>query len=253
MSDTILDVANALTSADHAVAFTGAGMSTASGIPDFRSEGGIWDQFDQSEFHYQRFKRDPAGFWEKRLELYETVFGDGVAPNPAHEALSNLETLGVVETVITQNIDNLHTEAGSDSVIEIHGNGKRVACEDCGERFPLETARELIESGELPPRCESCGGLLKPDVVLFGEMLPELQMQQARSHANDSDIFLAIGSSLSVEPAASLPRIAKRTGSTLVIINLDPTGLSEMADYEFREDVTTVLPAIEREASRLLE
>ncbi len=246
MGNEIQQIANRLRGADHAVAFTGAGVSTASGIPAFRSEGGIWDQFDQSEFHYQRFKRDPAGFWKKRLELYEVVFGADVSPNAAHRALATLEEQGFLDSVLTQNIDNLHTEAGSETVVELHGNGTRVACEACGERFSLATARELIESGELPPTCTSCGGVLKPDVVLFGEVLPDGPMERARTEAATADVFLAIGSSLSVEPAASLPRIATRTGGTLCLVNLDPTPLSSVAEFDLRADVTEVLPAIER-------
>jgi len=243
MRDDIDAVSQQLGQADHVVALTGAGVSTASGIPDFRSEGGIWDQYDPSEFHYSRFKADPAGFWEKRVELYDTVFADDIGPNAAHDALATLESKGLLDCLITQNIDGLHAEAGSESIIEIHGNGKRVVCESCGEKSPLEPVKERVEGGDLPPRCD-CGGVYKPDVVLFGEQLPQIVLQQAQGHAHDADLFLAIGSSLSVRPASSLPRIATENGSTLVIVNLEQTGVSEAADFDFRADVTDVLPEI---------
>jgi NAD-dependent deacetylase len=237
-------VAAELATADHAVALTGAGVSTASGIPDFRSDGGIWDQYDPAEFHYSRFKADPGGFWEKRLALYETLFDGTVEPNPAHEALATLENRGLLDGVITQNIDGLHAEAGSERIVEIHGNGRRVACEDCGQRRDLTPIQERADTGELPPTCEACGGVLKPDVVLFGEQLPAAQLQRARTHAREADVFLAVGSSLQVQPAATLPRTATRESGTLVIVNLEETGASALADYEFRADVTEVLPAL---------
>ncbi|MFW5973791.1 MAG: SIR2 family NAD-dependent protein deacylase [Natrialbaceae archaeon] len=237
-------VARAITRADRVIALTGAGISTASGIPDFRSEGGIWDQYDPAEFHYSRFKAEPGPFWEKRLEMYDAVYGEDVAPNAAHEALAEMESAGLLDAVITQNIDGLHAEAGSESVIEVHGNGRRVACEGCGRRLDLDPVRERVESGELPPRCESCSGVLKPDVVLFGEQLPVGALQGAKRNAREADVFLAVGSSLTVEPVASLPRIAERNGATLVIVNLEETPVSGLAAFDVRADVTEALPSL---------
>ena len=237
-------VATALTEADHAVALTGAGVSTASGIPDFRSEGGIWDRFDPAEFRYSRFQRDPAGFWEQRAALHETVYGADIEPNVAHEALARLETRGVLDALVTQNIDGLHAAAGSERVIELHGNADRVVCVDCGQRRPVEQAQERVETGNLPPRCADCGGTLKPDVVLFGEQLPEGALQRAREYTRAADVFLAVGSSLTVEPAASLPRVAHRNGATLVIVNLESTAVSRVAEYDLRMDVTDALPQL---------
>jgi len=243
--------AEAIATADHVVALTGAGVSTASGIPDFRSDGGIWDQYDPAEFHYSRFKADPAGFWEQRLALYDSLFDGETVPNAAHEALASLESDGHIDALITQNIDGLHAEAGSESVIEIHGNGQRVACESCGNRRDLAPIRERAEGGELPPRCSVCDGVLKPDVVLFGESLPGPALQRSREHARDADVFLAVGSSLQVQPAATLPRIAAREGAPVVVVNLDETGASDVADHEFRADVTELLPdLVDRVAER---
>ena len=236
--------ARELADAETAVALTGAGVSTASGIPDFRSEGGIWDQFDPEEFRYDRFRADPEGFWDRRTDLHEAVYGDDVEPNAAHEALATLEGIGVLDAVITQNIDGLHGAAGSETVVELHGNAARVVCDSCGQRRDAGPVRERVADGELPPRCSVCDGVLKPDVVLFGEELPQAPFQHARRLAREADAFLVAGSSLEVEPAASLPGTASRTGATLVIVNFDGTRYSASAEYEFRADVTEILPLL---------
>ncbi len=245
-AETYEAVAATLRDANHPVALTGAGVSTASGIPDFRSEGGIWEQFDPAEFQYSRFQRDPAGFWRLRTELHDAVYGDGIEPNAAHTALAALESRGHLRALITQNIDGLHEQAGAESLIEIHGNGDRVICTDCGRRSPMKPIKQRVAAGELPPLCEVCDGVLKPDVVLFGEQLSKPLLQRAKHHARESDMFLAVGSSLRVEPAASLPRIAARNGATLVVVNLESTPVSSMATYDIRADVTEALPAIEQ-------
>ena len=243
--DRIDSVVGALGAADHAVALTGAGISTASGLPSFRGEDGIWgDEFDPADFHYSRFRSDPAGFWRDRVGMHDTMYGGEVEPNAAHEALAELEEVGVLDAVITQNVDGLHGAAGSESVIELHGNAQRVACESCGQRYDAAPVFEQVRQGAVPPRCEACDGVLKPDVVLFGEQLPAGALQEAQNHASEADVFLAMGSSLTVQPAASLPRRATRGGGTLVLVNLEKTPFSGEADYEFRADVTDVLPAV---------
>jgi NAD-dependent deacetylase len=236
--------ADAIRDADSVVAMTGAGVSTASGIPDFRSEDGIWNEYDPMDFHISRFEADPEGFWTERAELVEDLFGDEFQPNPAHEALATLQQEGHLDALITQNIDGLHQEAGSDEVIEIHGNGQRVACYDCSRTFEADGVFHRVRAGAVPPRCPNCEGLLKPDVVLFGEQLPEYPLFRAQSLAERADLFLVVGSSLTVEPAASFPRTAAEAGATLCIVNLDRTDLSDRAEYDFRADVTDVLPAI---------
>lgn len=235
--------AAALHEAETTVAFTGAGVSTASGIPDFRSDGGVWDRYDPSDFHLSRFKTDPEGFWKDRMEMVEEVYGTDVEPNAAHEALADLEQEGHIDSLVTQNVDGLHTAAGSDPV-EIHGNGQRVACQSCDRRFEAEPVYDRVQNGVVPPRCSHCDGVLKPDVVLFGEQLPKHAMYRAQSLAERADTYLVAGSSLQVEPAASFPRVAADKGATLVLINLDRTPLSDRAEYDFREDVTEALPAL---------
>jgi NAD-dependent deacetylase len=237
-------VAESIRAAETVVAFTGAGVSTASGVPAFRTEGGVWDRFDQRDFHLHRFESDPAGFWRDRVELHEAMFPDGVAPNAAHEALAALEAAGVLDAVVTQNTDGLHREAGSERVIELHGNAARVVCHHCGDERPAEAVHGRVRDGDVPPICAECGmGVYKPDVVLFGEQLPRDAYGDARRLARESDVFLVAGSSLQVEPAASLPGEAARDG-TLVIVNLEATPHSDRADVDVRADVTEFLPAL---------
>jgi NAD-dependent deacetylase len=243
-------LASAVRSAGSVVAFTGAGVSTASGIPDFRGEGGVWERHDPADFHYDRFRRDPTGFWADRLALQETMYG-GVDPEPnaAHEALAGLAADGHLDAVVTQNVDGLHADAAEAAgvdleLVELHGNARAVACRDCGGRYPADPAFERARMGDRPPTCGDCDGILKPDVVLFGERLDPDDLDRARVLARRADVLLAAGSSLTVEPAASLPRLASRTGGTLAVVNLDETPYSERATFEFREDVTELLPAL---------
>ncbi|MFB6164949.1 MAG: NAD-dependent protein deacylase [Haloarculaceae archaeon] len=245
----IEDAAAAVSEAETVVALTGAGVSTASGIPDFRGEDGLWQRHDPSDFRIERFRADPAAFWEDRVALQEAIYGDDdVGPNAAHEALADLEAAGHLDTLITQNIDGLHQDAGSEAVVEIHGSAARVVCQSCGHRFEAEPVVERARDGELPPTCPECGdGVLKPDTVLFGEQLPNHALMRSHAAAQRADVFLAVGSSLTVQPAASLPREAADRGATLVLANLESTPITDRADFDFREDVTDVLPRL-REA-----
>jgi NAD-dependent deacetylase len=242
------DAADAIRDAGTVVAMTGAGVSTPSGIPDFRSDGGVWDRYDPTDFHVSQFEADPEGFWAERVELVEEVYEGDVAPNAAHEALAALEAAGQLDGLVTQNVDGLHQRAGSEDPIAIHGNGQRVVCRSCDRRFDAEPVYDRVRNGgEAPPRCAHCEGVLKPDVVLFGEQLPEHAMVRAHALAEKADLFLTAGSSLSVEPAGSLPRTAADRGATIVVVNLEETPLSDRAEYDFREDVTDVLPRLRAE------
>ena len=236
--------AGAIRDADSAVALTGAGVSTASGIPDFRSADGIWSEYDPESFHLSRFREDPAGFWRDRAALVAEAFGDDVEPNAAHEALARLEAAGELDGLVTQNVDGLHRAAGSEDPIAVHGDGSRVVCTGCGRRREADPVLDRVRDGEVPPTCKRCGEALKPDVVLFGEQLPERALLRARSLSESADAYLIAGSSLSVEPAASLPRTAAERGATVVVVNLEPTPLSDRAEYDLRGDVTEVLPRL---------
>ena len=244
-------VAEALVSADHAIALTGAGISTPSGVRDFRGENGLYGEFDQSDISIGRFERDPGGFWRDWVAIHAEQFDDDpVEPNPAHEALSDLENAGVLDALVTQNVDGLHHAAGSESVLHLHGTAARSTCQDCGRT--VETTSTIAGSAvaTYPPTCDECDGVLKPDTVLFGEQLPPGAMKRARRHAEDTDVLLAAGSSLTVNPAASLPRTADRNGATVVIVNLDETPADSLADHVLREPVEDALPDI---ADRVLE
>ncbi|WP_424004784.1 NAD-dependent protein deacylase [Haloarcula salina] len=245
VTDEPLDaVADALRDAETAVALTGAGVSTASGIPSFRGEDGVWDRHDPMDFHRRRLDADPAEFWADRLSLRESIYGDlDPEPNAAHEALAQLEAAGRLDAVLTQNIDGLHDAAGTERVVELHGTHREVACDDCGDRRPADPVFERAADGDLPPRCD-CGGVYRPAVVLFGEALPDVAMNEAQRLARDSDVFLAVGSSLSVRPASLLPKIAADSGATLVVINYDETPRDGDADYVLRSDVTRALPGL---------
>ncbi|WP_436344674.1 SIR2 family NAD-dependent protein deacylase [Natronorubrum sp. FCH18a] len=254
--DDLERLADEIRRAETVVAFTGAGISAPSGVPTFRGDDGVWDEFDEGQFTYGRFQRDPEGFWDDRVELQRVMFDEAYEPNAAHEALAAMGNGGDLEAILTQNTDGLHGEAAESvtggsadgspddtTILELHGNSQRVRCTDCGKRTDGDPIFERAADGERPPTCD-CGGVYKPDVVLFGEQLPGAVIQRARSLARESDVFLAVGSSLVVEPAASLPRRAASSGATVGIVNLESTPVDDAADVIVREDVTDVLPRL---------
>ena len=204
-----------------AVALTGAGISVASGIPAFRGRDGLWSRFDPEEFaHIDAFRRDPERVWTMLDQLYDNLAA--ARPNPAHRALARLEELGYLRAVITQNIDGLHQAAGSRDVIELHGSFQRVVCMDCGSRYAAESVRRLAGlPGGGGHRCW-CGGWLKPDIVFFGEELPEHAFLRAWAEVQNAGLLLVVGTSAEVEPAASLPRWARQAGAVLAEVNPHP-------------------------------
>ena len=214
------------------VVFTGAGISTESGIPDFRSPGGIWSRFDPSDFTIEKFLHSPETREKQWHILVESGLIVNAEPNPAHLSIAELEKLNKLDCVITQNIDNLHQEAGNspEKVIELHGNMNFVVCTGCNERYPMEDIVQRLKKEEKVPDCEKCHGILKPDVILFGEALPEEALQKAIFHSCNCDFFIAIGSSLAVFPAAYMPVHAKDGGAKLVIINIGSTVYDSRAD-----------------------
>ena len=225
-------VAEMIARAKDVVVFTGAGVSTESGIPDFRSPGGIWTRFDPEDFTIDKFLSNPGTRLKQwRFLLLDNLLQDAV-PNAAHMAIAELESLGKLNCVITQNIDNLHQKAGNapDRVYELHGNLKWIRCLDCGGRYALEEILSRDGMTDEPPACDRCGGILKPDVIFFGEALPEKTLQEATRRANHCDLLIAVGSSLVVYPAAYIPLYAKQAGAGLVIVNLTPTPVDQIAD-----------------------
>lgn len=236
-----------LRDAGDAVAFTGAGVSTESGIPDFRSPGGLWDRFDPSDFSLQALERDPESYWERRREMAAArdFSWDAVEPNPAHDAIARLYREGPLSCVITQNVDGLHQAAGvgDADVLELHGTRAAAKCLGCGDRLPLEVLERKLDAVAVP-RCDDCGGLLKHATVSFGERLPASVLDRARGACRDTDAVLVVGSSLSVEPAASLPRVAARNGAGFVVVNLDATPLDDRADAVLNAAAGEVLPGL---------
>ncbi len=231
-----------LIEARRAVAFTGAGISTESGIPDFRSPGGVWSR--HRPVYYGEFVRSRAArarYWKARIEVYRDFASS--APNDGHIALARWERAGMLRGVITQNIDGLHQMAGSRAVIELHGTARIVACIRCGREWLPEEIHERIEAGDEAPDCDDCGAPLKSRTISFGQAMPAKEMNAARQWASEADVLLAIGSSLVVEPAASIPRIAQMCGARLVIINATDTPLDELADLVVRKPIGSALLA----------
>src|SRR5206468_12960947 len=212
------------------VVLTGAGISTESGIPDFRSPTGIWAQYDPMEYAtISAFRRDPVKVWEFYALRFRVL--TEAEPNPGHLALAELERRGLVRAVVTQNIDGLHQRAGSEDVVEVHGSIRTASCPACGERVPLEHVVAAFEEAPAPP-CPACGEILKPDVVMFGELLPDGAMERASELARDAGVLLVVGSTLEVYPVAALPEDTLAAGGALAIVNRGPT------PYDGRATVT---------------
>ncbi|MBM4445772.1 MAG: NAD-dependent deacylase [Chloroflexi bacterium] len=223
-------VAALIVEADRVVVFTGAGVSTESGIPDFRSPGGIWSRFDPDDFTIQKFMSS-----EKTRRMQWQMMAEGsllkdADPNQAHHAVAELEKLGKLTCVITQNIDNLHQKAGNsqDKVFELHGNMKWIRCMSCDNRLPIEDILQRLTKEEIPD-CHLCHGILKPDAVFFGEALPQKTLNDAIHYSRNCDLFIVIGSTLVVYPAAYMPTYAVESGAKLVIINLTSTPMDSKA------------------------
>jgi len=245
--DKIKTVADMLINAQKVVVFTGAGFSTESGVPDFRSPGGVWDIFDPEELNYQNFLNDEiirAKYWRMHRMMWETI--RDAKPNAGHFAVAELYKMNKLDVVITQNTDGLHQKAGvpDEKVLEIHGSMQWVDCLQCGRRYPRSLAHEKMLKGQDIPLCDACNGLLKPATIAFGQAMPEYETREAERHSAECDLFLAAGSSLVVYPAAQMPIIAKRAGAKLVIINLTETPHDHYADTVIREKTGVTLSRI---------
>jgi NAD-dependent deacetylase len=238
-------IAGWLADAKHAVVFTGAGMSTESGIPDFRSPGGIWTKYRTVYFDEFMASADARHeYWRQKCEGHRD-FADA-QPNAGHRAVAQWEQSGLIRGVITQNIDGLHQLAGNRHVVELHGTAREVACMDCGVRYDVEPmVMEFLETDRVPS-CRQCeGGRLKHATVSFGQMLPPEVLETAAAWSQAADLMFAIGSSLVVTPAADLPRVTKKYGGRVVIINRDPTPLDELADEVINASIGETLTAID--------
>ncbi|TVR19045.1 MAG: NAD-dependent deacylase [Anaerolineaceae bacterium] len=231
----------------HLVAFTGAGISTDSGIPDFRSQNsGVWRDVDPLKVaSIYGFRHDPQAFYDWVRPLSELMLS--AEPNAAHHALADLETAGHLRSVITQNIDMLHSRAGHRQIFELHGHMRQATCIHCFAVCDGENVmRQFLSDGQVP-RCPQCGsGILKPNVILFGEQLPFRELQGAQDAARDCDVMVVVGSSLEVAPADGIPLLAHRTGAKLIIVNLEPTPADRYADVVIHGRAAHILPEIIR-------
>ncbi len=228
------------------VVFTGAGISTESGIPDFRGPGGIWSKYDPEDFTIQQFLSSR----EARKHLWKMSAESGLLseaePNPAHYAIAELHQLGKLDCVITQNIDNLHQKAGvpADKVLELHGNTRWAVCLSCRKRFPMLEVLQKMKEGMEVPDCPDCQGILKPDAVLFGEALPQETLREATCRSQNCDLFIVIGSTLVVYPAAYMPTYAREAGAKLAIVNLTPTPLDHYATVVIHGEAGKIMPKV---------
>ncbi len=250
--DLIFHAARLVREARRAVAFTGAGISTASGIPDFRSpHSGLWQDVDPlSVASIFSFRQNPEAFYKWIYPLVCLTIN--AQPNAAHFALAEMEQRGYLKTIITQNIDMLHERAGSKTVYELHGHMREVTCVHCFTVYPARAVIERFLDDRLVPHCAHCGGVLKPNVILFGEQLLATELLGARNAASKTDLMIVVGSSLEVAPASQLPALARRNGARLIIVNLDPTYADSEADIVIRADAAQVLPQIMRCAETAL-
>ena len=239
--------ANMIAQSKKLVVFTGAGLSTESGISDFRSPGGVWSRFDPSEFTFQKFLSSEESR-EKYWAFSTSSWGEmaKAKPNAGHKAIAELDGLGKLDCVITQNIDGLHQRSGipEEKVIELHGTARWVSCLDCGQRYPREQIQDRLKGGVKVPRCDSCGGIMKPATISFGQAMPERETHEAETRAAACDLFLVAGSSLVVYPAAYMPLIAKESGAGLIIINLTPTPHDPHADIAIHDQTSPALSQI---------
>lgn len=247
MDELIVKGTEMIRAAPKILVFTGAGLSTESGIPDFRSPGGVWDKYDPSEFYFQRIVSDEKArekYWVMSTEFYE-ILKDAL-PNRAHLAIKALEDTGKLLVIVTQNIDHLHHKAGNspEKIIEIHGTAFSVSCLSCGKEYGRDEIQARLNAGVKIPYCDDCSGILKPDTISFGQAMPEDKMARAFRHAQECDLCIVLGSSLVVYPAASIPVQAHQSGAKLIIINLDETPLDPQADLVIHESVSEVLGAM---------
>jgi NAD-dependent deacetylase len=247
MKDQISKIADKIKSGGNNVVFTGAGISTESGIPDYRSQGGIWDKFRPVYFdEFMSSEEARAEYWRRWVELYQGILE--AQPNPAHLVLTELYEKGLLQAVVTQNVDGLHQDSGlpDDRIIELHGNTRRIRCMSCSRIEPIKKVRERLASGDPAPEC-ACGGYLKPDTVSFGQSMPAAEVEKAVELSRTSDFFMVVGSTLLVQPAAHMPVYAKENGAFLAIVNLSDTPCDAMCDALIREKAGKVLQKIAAE------
>lgn len=254
MEDLLEKGARLILNAGKILVFTGAGLSTESGIPDFRSPGGIWERYDPEDFYFHKIvssEKAREKYWRMSTEFYDTM--KDARPNQAHLALKEMEEMGKILAVVTQNIDNLHQKAGSapEKVIEIHGTAFSVSCLGCGKRYGRDEIQARVLAGDKAPCCDDCKGILKPETISFGQAMPESKMAAAFKCAGECDLCMVLGSSLVVYPAASIPIQAVENGAGLLIVNRDPTPMDQDADVVIHGGLGEILTKIMERVRRI--
>jgi NAD-dependent deacetylase len=257
LNDRIEQLARWIASSTRGVVFTGAGISTESGIPDFRGPDGFWKRNDVQKFTFQNYVADPEhrkARWQAAAKGSDFMRGKAGAakPNAGHIAIARLEELGRIRGVVTQNVDGLHQDAGSKDVLELHGTSRKIGCLDCDEAWPSHVIIERVVAGEEDPRCTYCGGILKSKTISFGQSMPADVVDEAQRWALRTDVMLVVGSSLVVYPAAAIPPLAKQSGARLAIINNEETEQDSLADIVIRGDAGPTLTALVERVEQLL-
>ena len=254
MQEAISQIAERIKQGGKNIAFTGAGISTESGIPDYRSQGGIWDKFRPVYFdEFMSSKDSREEYWRRWVALYQGIVE--ARPNAAHMALARLEEMGLLQAVITQNIDGLHQASGltEENIIELHGNTCRIRCMSCRKIAPIANVQQRLAAGDMAPECD-CGGFLKPDTISFGQAMPVAEVEKAAALSQACDFFLVVGSTLLVQPAAHMPIYAKNGGAFLAIINLSDTPCDDMCDVLIRtkagEALQRIVEGVEKSPNR---
>jgi len=227
----------------HTTVFTGAGVSVESGVPPFRGEKGLWNEYDPIILDLKNFYKHPEASWVTIKEIFYDYFGKA-KPNEAHRVIARLEKDGYIKAVITQNIDNLHQDAGSQNVFEFHGNSRDLICTECGEKYPVTDS--LL--AELPPKCKKCGEILKPDFVFFGEAIPERTEKLSFEEAEKADLFIVIGTTGEVQPASLIPVLARSKGAKIIEINIKKSNFTDdITDLFIQEKASQAMKKIETE------
>ncbi len=245
-SSEIKMAARMILQANRKVAFTGAGISVESGIPPFRGAEGLWSKYNPEFLDIDFFYRHPAESWKLIKEIFYDFFGKA-KPNAAHYALAELEKANLLDAVITQNIDNLHQEAGSKTVYEFHGNSRRLICTECENSLPVQKTNLDV----LPPRCPDCHGILKPDFIFFGEAIPEPANSLSFAEAEKADLFILIGTTGEIMPASMIPDLAKQSGAKIIEINIEPSAYTRrITDLFIREKATRAMSDILKEVKK---
>lgn len=247
MENKLLEAAELIKRSRHAIAFTGAGISVESGIPPFRGNTGLWSKYDPIVLDINYFFTNTIDAWKVIRELFYDFFGKA-KPNPAHEGLAQLEDKGIIKAVITQNIDNLHQEAGSKTVYEFHGTAQTMICTKCGDKYHSSE----VNLKNLPPKCKRCSGVLKPDFIFFGEGIPEEANRLSFLAAEQSDVFIVIGTTGEVMPASMLPASAKRNGAKIIEINIEPSHFTnQITDILLEGKAGEIIPKLVKEINNL--